>query len=51
MLERFKAEPARTGKGYQTLINEAPAQNLMGAEPPVTASPVRKILREDLERA
>lgn len=49
ILERFKTESARTGKGYQTLINEALAQN--GAEPPVTASQVRKILREELEKA
>lgn len=33
ILERFKAESARTGKGYQTLINEALAQNVNGAEP------------------
>ncbi|MHB8813724.1 MAG: BrnA antitoxin family protein [Steroidobacteraceae bacterium] len=51
ILERFKAESARTGKGYQTLINEALAQNVNGAEPPVTASQVRKILREELEKA
>jgi len=50
ILERFKAEAARTGKGYQTLINEALAQNVNGAEPPVTASQVRKILREELKR-
>ena len=51
ILERFKAESARTGKGYQTLINEALAQNMNGTEPPVTASQVRKILREELEKA
>lgn len=27
-LERFKAESARTGKGYQTLINEALARTV-----------------------
>lgn len=49
--ERFKAESARTGKGYQTLINEALALTVSGTEPPVTASQVRKILREELEKA
>jgi len=47
IVQRFKAESERTGKGYQTLINEALA--LPKQEPPVTASQVRKILREELE--
>ncbi len=47
IVQRFKAESERTGKGYQTLINEALA--LSKQEPPVTASEVRKILREELE--
>jgi len=52
IVERFKAESARTGSGYQTLINEALAQTVSGTEPPViTASQVRKILREELEKA
>ena len=46
ILQRFKAESERTGKGYQTLINEALAVSKQ--EPPVTASQVRKILREEL---
>jgi uncharacterized protein (DUF4415 family) len=52
ILERFKAESRRTGKGYQTLINEALAQNSStAAEPPVTARQVREILREELQKA
>lgn len=50
ILERFKAESARTGKGYQTLINEALGRQVNGAEPPVTASQVRKIVREELAK-
>jgi len=46
-VQRFKAESERTGKGYQTLINEVLA--LSKQEPPVTASQVRKIVREELE--
>ena len=51
ILERFKTESARTGQGYQTLIDEALAQNVTSAAPPVTASQVRKILREELDKA
>lgn len=46
IVKRFKAESARTGKGYQTLINEALAQNVSGAEPPVSASQVREELQK-----
>jgi len=48
ILERFKAEPERTGKGYQTLINDALAKHVSNAEQPVTAAQVRKILQEEL---
>jgi hypothetical protein len=37
----FKAESARTGIGYQTLINEALARHLGAAEKPITAEQVR----------
>jgi predicted DNA-binding protein len=48
IIERFKALSAQTGKGYQTLINEALAS--YGAENPrpITAAQVRKIVREEL---
>lgn len=48
ILQRFKAESEKTGKGYQTLINEALAQKGMDAERPVTAKEVRSIVREEL---
>jgi uncharacterized protein (DUF4415 family) len=44
----FKAESARTGIGYQTLINEALGQHLGTAEKPITAEQVRKIVRDEL---
>ncbi len=47
-LQRFKAESERTGKGYQTLINEALSQHHIDAERPVTAREVRTIVREEL---
>jgi uncharacterized protein (DUF4415 family) len=48
ILERFKAESEKTGKGYQTLINEALAQKGTDTERPVTAKEVRNIVREEL---
>jgi hypothetical protein len=51
IIERFKAESEKTGKGYQTLINDALAHYSKGAEQPVTATEVRKIVREELKPA
>ena len=48
ILAAFKAESARTGTGYQTLINEALAQHTGTAEKPMTAEQVRKIVREEI---
>lgn len=50
IVKAFKVESERTGKGYQTLINEALAQHTGVTEKPVTAAQVRKILREELEQ-
>ena len=44
----FKARSEKTGKGYQTLINEALKAYLGLAEQPVTQDLVRKIVREEL---
>jgi uncharacterized protein (DUF4415 family) len=48
ILKRFKAESERTGKGYQTLINEALKSYAGYSEQPVTQELVRKIVREEL---
>ena len=48
ILSRFKAQSEKTGKGYQTLINEALKAYLGLAEQPVTQEIVRKIVREEL---
>jgi uncharacterized protein (DUF4415 family) len=47
-LQRFKAESERTGKGYQTLINEALSQHGADNVRPATAKEVRSIVREEL---
>ena len=46
ILQRFKAESERTGKGYQTLINEALA--VPNQEPPLTPSQVRNTIHEEI---
>jgi hypothetical protein len=48
ILAAFKAESARTGIGYQTLIDEALAQHLGTAKKPMTVEQVREIVREEL---
>ena len=48
VIERFKALSEQTGKGYQTLINEALRSHLQIAEQTLTAEELRKILREEL---
>ena len=47
-LKLFKTESEKTGKGYQTLINEALRSHLRLADSPVTQELVRKIVREEL---
>ena len=48
VLKRFKAQSEKTGKGYQTLINDALKAYLGMTDQPVTRDLVRKIVREEL---
>jgi len=48
ILKHFKAQSEKSGKGYQTLINEALKYYLGLTEQPVTQDLVRKIVREEL---
>lgn len=48
VIKRFKAQSEKTGKGYQTLINEALKSQVGLAEQPVTQDLVRRIVREEL---
>ena len=48
IIKRFKVQSEKTGKGYQTLINEALKSQLGLMEQPVTQELVRKIVREEL---
>jgi len=48
IVQEFKKQAEKTGKGYQTLINEALTAYLGKKEKPLTADVVRKIVREEL---
>lgn len=48
VLERFKALSQKTGKGYQTLLNDALRSHLGIDETPLTETTLRRILREEL---
>jgi len=48
IIERFRALSEKTGKGYQTLVNDALRAYLAVDEPPLTAASLRRILREEL---
>jgi uncharacterized protein (DUF4415 family) len=48
IIARFKALSEQTGKGYQTLINEALASQGAETTKAVTVAQVRKIVREEL---
>lgn len=49
IVQRFKAKSEQTGKGYQTLINEALGAHVGVRDAPLTPEIVRKIVREELE--
>jgi uncharacterized protein (DUF4415 family) len=48
IVQEFKKQAEKTGKGYQTLINEALKAYLGKKEKVLTADLVRKIVREEL---
>ena len=49
VLEAFRAESERTGKGYQTLINEALRDRIAARSKALTPAVVRRIIREELD--
>ena len=51
ILAAFRERAAQSGKGYQTLINEALRHSLSPESAPLTAEILRKILHEDLNAA
>ena len=50
VIEHFRALSEATGKGYQTLLNEALRAHLGVGDSPLTATALRRIVREELVR-
>ena len=51
VIDVFRAKGDATGRGYQTLINEALGEYIARSTQPVDASTLRRILREELKKA
>ena len=50
VLETFRERADSTGRGYQTMINEALRDHLGKSEQPVDANTLRRIIREELRK-
>ena len=50
ILAAFRELAEQTGRGYQTLINDALRENLASSSRPVDARTLRRILREELKK-
>lgn len=51
VLEAYRTKGDEFGRGYQTLINEALRASLSRQAAPVDARTLRRIVREELEKA
>ncbi|TAN70580.1 MAG: CopG family transcriptional regulator [Methylobacter sp.] len=51
ILATFREQAAQSGKGYQTLINEALRAGLSPESAPLTVEMLRKVLHEELHVA
>jgi uncharacterized protein (DUF4415 family) len=51
VLAEFKERASQSGKGYQTLINEALRHSISPDSAPITVEILRKILHEELRVA
>jgi len=50
VLQLFRGRAEETGRGYQTMINDALREHLGKCPQPVDARTLRRILREELRR-
>lgn len=50
VLEKFRERADSTGRGYQTMINEALREHLGESQQPVDANTLRRIIREELRK-
>ena len=51
VIKEFRARAEKAGYGYQTMINEALRQYLKKSEKPLNEKVIRRVIREELERA
>lgn len=51
IVSEFKQRAEKTGKGYQTLINDTLRADLKDSAAPLTIQTLRKVLREELATA
>ena len=51
VLEEFRQRADAAGRGYQTMINDALKEYLGKSRQPIDARTLRRILREELQRA
>ena len=51
VLEEFRTQADRQGKGYQTIINEVLREYLGKTDKPLDEDSLRRILREELKKA
>ena len=54
VIEAFRARAESAGTGYQTLINAALRETILGAkdkQKPITVATLRRVLREELDAA
>jgi uncharacterized protein (DUF4415 family) len=50
VLEAFRARADAAGRGYQTMINDALREAVLGATAPLDEATVRRIVREELRK-
>ena len=48
ILDEFRKRAGKAGTGYQTMMNDALKEYLSKAEPPLTESALRNVLRQEL---
>jgi hypothetical protein len=48
VLDAFRARASKAGTGYQTMMNEALRRFLSDAEPPLTETILRHVLRQEI---
>jgi len=50
VIDAFRVQAEKAGRGYQTLINDALRQHLSSTGKPVDTKNLRRILREELDK-